>query len=724
MSSNLSRRSFLVISGLSASFLWGCSSIPAIPKRPQLNTEAALGWISLTAEGQWRLYCPRMEMGQNILSSLREIAALELGIAPEQIQAQLPSTADIALVKATVGSDSIKELCLPMARACYALRMELERRTAARAGSKVSLKELASPPMKVEVKDVAQDQLQFFQTPALQAYKPKSFAQAESILRGQALFTGDVRLPGMLFAIVLRSPWADRDLVPTQLLRWNEAAVRAVPGFHAIVTHRLLAGPALVATRMSAIELMRAAAQAQWSQPETVLPDPIQMVDVDLALAAGSFTKNKGSVQAGEWAVNMRLDVPSASHAFIEPRCAVAQPKENGTMLVWCGTQDLFYVRDVIRRDLDVSIEKVQVQAMRIGGAFGGKTIATVEREAALIAKALNAPVKVQWSRADEFQAGYHRQPTSQHIRARLNAQGMISDWQHSLSTSHVLFTNAVAPAWMQRFTNVIGDDGAARGQAPVYGFARQQLSLQLTRLPLLTGPWRGLGAGPNVLAIEMAMDAAALAAKKDPVAFRLAHLKSTVNGHESAGDRLRLAHCLERVVILEKNKPFVAKTVVGKTFSNEKVIHARGVACGAYKAMSYAAAVAHIELIVNHKQGVQSIRVLKLWCTHDCGRMIDAQGVLAQVEGNLVWTIGMVLKEHLLAPKGTPTTLNFFDYSIPRISDTPEMEIELLDSNVAPSGAGETAMVAGAGAIANAVTRALRELGLPTPQSMPIMAA
>jgi isoquinoline 1-oxidoreductase subunit beta len=723
MSTNFSRRSFLVASGLSASFLWGCSSIPAIPKRPQPNTEAALGWISLTSEGQWRLYCPRMEMGQNILSSLREIAALELGIAPEQIQVQLPSTTDIALVKATVGSDSIKELCLPLALACYALRVELERRTAARAGAKVSLKDLAVPPMKIEVKDVAQDQLRFFQTPPSFAYKPKSFAQAESILRGQALFTGDVRIPGMLYAIVLRSPWADHDLVPTKLLKWNEAAVRAVPGFHSIVTHRLLAGPALVATRMSAIELMRSAAQAQWSEPEAVLADPIQTVDVDKALTAGSFTKNKGSVQTGEWAVNMRLDVPSASHAFIEPRCAVAQPKEHGMMMVWCGTQDMFYVRDVIRRDLDVAPEKVQVQAMRIGGAFGGKTIATVEREAALIAKALNAPVKVQWSRADEFQAGFQRQPTSQRIRARLNSDGMITDWQHSLSTSHVLFTNAVAPPWMQRITNIIGDDGAARGQAPVYGFERQQLSLQLTRLPLLTGPWRGLGAGPNVLAIEMAMDAVALAAKKDPVAFRLAHLKSATGG-DSAGDRLRLAQCLERVVVLEKNKPFVNKQTLAKTAANAKIIVARGVACGAYKAMSYAAAIAQIELTVDSTQRVQSIRVLKLWCTHDCGRMIDAQGVLAQVQGNLVWTIGMVLKEQLLAPKGTPTTLNFFDYSIPRISDTPEMEIELLDSNLAPSGAGETAMVAGAGAIANAVTRAMRELGLPAPLSMPIAVA
>jgi isoquinoline 1-oxidoreductase subunit beta len=742
MSTALSRRSFLAASGLSASFLIGCSNIPAIPKRPQPNTEAAMGWISLMPTGQWRLYSPRMEMGQNILSSLREVAALELGVNAEQIQVQLPSTSDIALVKATVGSDSLRELCLPLARACYALRSELIRRAALRlpnaaleklqfqadavqdgAGASIALRELALPAIALEAKDTPVEQLRFFKTPPSQAHQAKPFAQGEAIVRGQALYAGDVRLPGMLYAVVLRSHWADRDVAPSSLTAWNEAAVRAVPGFHSIVRHPLLAGPALVATRMSAMEIMRSAADAKWSEPALAVADPMQIVDVDKAIAKGSFTKSKGSVQDGDWAVDMRLDVPLASHAFIEPRCAVAQPQEGSGMKLWCGTQDVFYVRDVVRRDLDLSAEKVEIQAMRIGGAFGGKTIAMVEREAALIAKAVGKPVKVQWSRADEFQAGFHRQPASQRIRARLDAQGMISDWQHSLSTSHVLFTNAVAPPWMQRITNLIGDDGAARGQAPVYGFPRQQLNMQLTRLPVLTGPWRGLGAGPNVLAIEMAMDAAALTAKADPVEFRLAHLKASP-ADNPAGDAQRVAQCLQKVVLLAKNKPLAvthnAPNATDKIASN-RAISAQGVACGAYKGMAYAAAVAQVELMITPEKRIKSIRVNKLWCAHDCGHMIDAQGVLAQVQGNLVWTLGMVLIEHLDASRGTSEALSFSGYNIPRITDIPPMEIELVESNAAPSGAGETAIVAGAGAIANAVVRAMREAGLPAPKSMPI---
>ena len=742
---SVSRRTFLAASGLTATFLVGCSSIPAIPKRPAPSTDAAIGWITLLPSGQWRLFSPRMEMGQNILSSLREVAALELGIAASKIQVQLPSTRDIPLVKGTVGSDSLRELCLPLARACYALRSELLRRAQLRlpnaaltqfqfkddalidgAGARIPLSELAKPALSLDASDTPKEQLRIFKAPPSAAYEAKEFAQGVEIARGQALYAGDVRLPGMLYAVVLRSPWVDRDVAPSSLVAWNEAAVRKVPGFHSIVEHPALAGMALVATRMSAVERMRSAADAKWSEPSLLVADPMQAVDVDQALAKDNFTKSKGNVRSGAWSVDMRLDVPLASHAFIEPRCAVAQPQADGGMKVWCGTQDVFYVRDVLRRDLDLPPEKIEVQPMRIGGAFGGKTIASVEREAAIIAKLTGQAVKVQWSRADEFQAGFHRQPASQRIRARLDAQGMISDWQHSLSTSHVLFTNAVAPPWMQRITNnLIGDDGAARGQAPVYGFTRQRLDLQLTRLPVLTGPWRGLGAGPNVLAIEMAMDAAALAAKADPVEFRLAHLKRAASD-QAAGDSQRVAQCLIQARNLARNKPLAgintAQHAINSIVNVQRIV-TQGVASGAYKAMSYAAAVAQVEVILRANKNVQSIRVMKIWCVHDCGQMLDAQGVLAQVQGNLVWTLGMVLTEQLNAPRGTPEILNLSQYNIPRIGEIPPMEIELIESPAAPTGAGETAMVAGAGAIANAVVRAFAQAGLPTPQRMPIRA-
>ena len=337
-----------------------------------------------------------------------------------------------------------------------------------------------------------------------------------------------------------------------------------VAGFHSVVIDKRLPGPALVATHMSALNRMRELAKPQWAEPKAFVGDVMPMVDVDAAIAKGSFTNSSGSVADGAWTVDMRLDVPMATHAFIEARCAVAQTLAGGGIKVWCGTQAPFYVRDVLQRDLGLPAEKIEVQAMHVGGGFGGKTYASVEREAAVLAMLMKQPVKVQWSREDEFTSAAHRQPTSHRVQARLGATAQITDWRHSIGSSNVLFTNAVVPPWMNTLTNFIGDKGTARGHAPLYAFAREQLDLQLMRLPMLTGPWRGLGAGPNVLAVEMAMDAAARVANVDPIEFRLRHLKGALV--KEAGEPQWVALCLERLqAMLKKPTPATSLSAVQK---------------------------------------------------------------------------------------------------------------------------------------------------------------
>ncbi len=740
----LSRRAWLAGAlTVSVAFSTGCSLLPPIPKRPQPTDDDALGWIGVTAQGQLRLYSARMEMGQNILTALRELASIELGVPAQAIAVQLPSTQDIPRAKATVGSDSVGELWLPLARACYTLRQALLQRAAQRLnqsasslsltgdsvqgdGARISLADLATPPLALQAQEMAPEQLRVFAS-RTDKRPPPPMAQLDALLRGQPLFAADIRLPNMLYALVLRSPWADATAGDSPLQSWNEAAVRAVPGFHSVVRHPKLAGPALVATRIGALQRLHDAAQAQWQRPPLAQTDSQRLIDVD---AQTSFTKTTGSVPAGTaWTLDMRLDVPLASHAFIEPRCAVAQFDAAGHVQLWCGTQDAFYVRDTVARELGLSQQQVQVNAMRMGGAFGGKTIVTVEREAALIAQALGRPVKVQWSRADEFQAAFHRPPSSHRLRVKLgrdaSGEPRITHWQHALSTSHVLFTNAVLPPWLQALTHLLGDDGAARGQQPAYDLGQQQRQLKLTRLPVLTGPWRGLGAGPNNLAIELAIDAAARAAKRDPVAFRLAHLRQPAGGADpKVGDPQRLARCLEAAARLEGKTPAAqVNTAQAATqpIASGMTIEATGVGCGIYKGKSYAAAVAQVALLLDAQRQPSAIRVRKIWCAHDCGRMLDADSVRAQVEGNLIWSMGMVLFEQLTAPAGTAAQTSLAGYALPRLADTPQLEIELIASSEAPSGAGETAIVAGAGAICNAVHRALIQAGLPLPTSVPI---
>lgn len=670
MSASLSRRALLATGGITVSFgLAGCSLIPPIPKRPTPTLDDALGWIHRTPEGRFVLWCPRVEMGQNVLGGLRRIAALELGVAEDTIEVRIPGTGDIGRVKGTVGSDSVRELLVPLATACARLRDEMKARGVA-------------PPLRA---------ITSLRQPT--ALPPVAAPQHHALVTGAPVFAADVRLPGMLHATVLRPPW--RPELGVALDGWNREAVQAVPGFVAQLTLPEVDGPVLVARHPAALFAMRRAADVRWTKP-TDTPDPERMVDIDGVLAKGRFTKDSGAVQDGPWTVDLRLDVPMAAHAAIEPRCAVAQFSTDSdgkpTLDLWCATQDPFFMRDVMARDHGLPLDRITVHNHRLGGGFGGRTVALIEREAAYVARAMKAPVKLQWMREDEFTGAFHRPPSSHRVKLRVGSDGLISDWWHALSSSHVIFTSAGMPPWMQTFTDFVGDAGTARGQHAPYAFARQRRSMQLTRVPLATGPWRGLGAGPNVLAIEAAMDAAARASQQDPVAFRLRHLARAPAG-EHLAEPSRLSTVLKRVAErAAREAPRVAA-------AGERV--GRGVACGAYKGLSVVATVAEVAITADR------IRVTKLWCSHDCGAIVDARSVRAQVEGNLVWSLSLVLFDQLTAPEARASQTAFADYPLPRIGDMPTLDIDLVASDKPPSGAGEAAIVAGAGAIYNALVAA-----------------
>lgn len=672
MSAALSRRALLAAGGITVGFgLGGCSLLPPIPKRPAPTIDDAQGWIHRTPEGRFVLWCPRVEMGQNVLGGLRRIAALELNVAEEAIDVRIPGTSDVARVKGTVGSDSVRELLVPLATACARLRDEMR----ARGVEPSALRALTAlrQPAEATLPRIAQP-------------------QHHALVTGAPVFAADVRLPGMLHATVLRPPW--RKELGVELEGWNRDAVQAVPGFVAQLLLPEIDGPVLIGRHPHALFAMRTAAAVRWKKPAHT-PDPERMVDIDAALAKGRFTKESGTVQDGAWTVDLRLDVPMAAHAAIEPRCAVAQfstgPNGKEKLDLWCATQDPFFIRDVMERDHGLPVEQITVHNQRLGGGFGGRTVALIEREAAWVARAMKAPIKLQWTREDEFTGGFHRPPSSHRIKLRVGNDGLISDWWHALSSSHVIFTSAGMPPWMQTFTDFVGDAGTARGQHAPYAFARQRRSMQLTRVPLATGPWRGLGAGPNVLAIEAAMDAAARASRQDPVAFRLRHLAHAPAG-EHLADPARLIAVLQRVAErAAREKPRAAP--------GERV--GRGVACGVYKGLSVVAAVAEVAITA------ERVRVTKLWCSHDCGAMVDARSVRAQVEGNLVWSLSLVLFDQLTASEARAAQTGLADYPLPRITDMPALDIDLVPSDKPPSGAGEAAIVAGAGAIYNAIVAA-----------------
>jgi isoquinoline 1-oxidoreductase beta subunit len=687
------RRRFMQIgaAGLSVALvpaLAGCA-LPVIPKRPKPDLQDALGWVR-HLDGRTTLFVPRVEMGQNIVTALKQIVCVELGVAWETVDARLHGTADIGRVRATVGSESIKDFAVPLAQACATLREALA------AGRTQGQLKVTNRPL-AELRSLRGHG-------GSEPVRRRPLEQGLAIVRGEPLYVADIRRPGMVFGRVLRAP-ASPELT-SAAGHLDEAAARAVPGFVALVRDPLLtvggsAGVGIVARTPGALDRVEQALALAWKVDAAFGQDTIdEAVDIDRRLATGPRRSKQVHDDTlridGAWDVDLRIDVPLAAHAPIEPRAAVAEFDGQGRLQLWVGSQDVFYQRDVMVRRLGLDEKQVVVHGQRVGGAFGGKTVCTVELEAAVLARATRAPVKVQWLRAQEFQQGFHRPPSSHRIRARLK-DGRLQDWWHSFASSHILFTAAVVPPWLQRLTDVIGDDGVARGAALPYRAAARRTEFDLVRLPVHTGPWRGLGAGPNVFAIESAMDECARHAGADPVQFRLDHIVDE-----------RLSGVLKRVA--------QASDWQRAPVHSRESRRGRGVACGIYKAMSYAAVIADVEVDV----ATGRTRVLKLWCAHDCGRVIDPDQVRAQCEGNLVWGLGMVLIEALPVAASRVAATDFSQSPIARLQDVPPMDVVLVDSMQPPTGAGETAIVASAAAIANAIRDAVGQRA----QRLPVQAA
>jgi isoquinoline 1-oxidoreductase beta subunit len=674
--------------GLIISFATGCA-LPAIPKRPAPDADDAAGWLS-HAQGRYTLWLPRVEMGQNIAAALKQIACEELRVGWNELDLQLPATANISRVRATVGSESVRDFALPLARACATLR---EAVAAGRSHGELTAREWPA----AELRSLnGQGRRHIGNTPRLE--------QGEAIVRGAPLYVSDVRRPNQLYGRVLRAP-ASPELL-SRLAGADEAAARAVSGFVALVRDaRWLQGNAegigIVARTPGALDRIEAALAAKWSVDGVFEQTQIDAaIDIDLRLADSPRRDKQLQDQridtSAPWDVDLRIDIPLAAHSAIEPRAAVAEFDADGRLQLWVGTQDVFYQRDVVAKRLGLDQDRVIVHGLRVGCAFGGKTICTVELEAALLARAVKAPVKVQWTRAQEFGQAFHRPPSSHRIRVRLH-DGRLGDWWHAFASSHIIFTSAGFPPWMQRLADVMGDRGVARGAEPPYRIRARRIGFDAVRLPVHTGPWRGLGAGPNVFAIECAIDECARAAGIDALAFRLAHI-----------DDSRLARVLQRVadVAAWPQRPT----------SDGTLQRGRGIACGIYKATSYAAVVAEVEV----DTADATVKVTRLWCAHDCGLVINPDQVRAQCEGNLVWGMGMVLVEQLPVAGSRIAAASFAESPLVRASQVPAMQVELVDDGSAPSGAGETAIVAAGAAIANALRDAcgLRMQRLPLQQA------
>lgn len=699
MTRQLSRRTFLARTGWTATGLTiaatvsGCSLVPALPSRNELGETDAFTWLQLRPDGRFLFCSPRQEIGQGISSTLKLVLAGELGVALEQIEVIAPDTSMIAQAKSTVGSESIKDFLEPVIKIGQIMSSALHARAAKRldtphsdvtfngteflsqGGASLSLAELAAgSPILLDPSEGAVSP-----QPKPRNDLPNSTPtdRINDIVTGTPLFAGDIKLPGLAYGAFVRAPQLGATL--------STASFSAVPQDQILANYFDGERAGLVATTQSSLTDALETVETTWDAKATA---DQKAIDTSLALAEPlgglEHSVHKTSDKPHDDSdLDHSISIPFAAHAAIEPRSAIARWNDTAgpALEIWTGTQDAFYVRSHIAKHFGLGEDQVVVYSQRVGGGFGARTLCTVELEAALLAKQAQRPVKVQWTRPDEFQEGFHRPPSRHQIKATATEDGVLTDWSHGFKSGHVIFTSAAMPPWMQALTSFASDPGTARGAHLPYAAERTEVAFSDVRMPVMTGPWRGLGAAPNNFAIETAIDQ--LAAKKgiDPLAFRLANLPS---------EHKRLSACLTNVA---QKADWQGRAKTDRS--------ARGVACGIYKGVTYVAVIADVDI----DRDTGTFQVKRLTCSHDCGRVINADQVRAQIEGNLIWGIGMIKSEELSVKDGRLSADYLGDYQIPTIADAPDISIELIEpENAEPVGAGEAAIVAAGAAIANAV--------------------
>jgi CO/xanthine dehydrogenase Mo-binding subunit len=683
----------------------------SLQKNPRLSQ-----WLRVHREGAVSIFSGKVEIGQGILTALAQIAAEELGIALERIRMVAADTSVSPDEGVTSGSLSIQDSGAALRRACAQARALLLERAAARLGvsaGDLQVKDgvVRAASLSTSFWECADDALfdcEIDETAALTSPrdyrlvgKPAPRRDLPDKIAGRPRFIQDMTLQGMLYGRVVRPPHNF-----TGLISLEDSKVKSMPGLAAIVREGAFVG-VLAEREDVAISAQRALRlTASWREVDPLPRNvPAWLRERAIEHSVVSEKENADAKSRAVKALEASFTKPYISHASIGPSCAIAQI-DDGKLMVWSHSQGIFNLRRDLALALGMREDAIVVRHAEGAGCYGHNGADDVALDAALLARAAGGrPVQVQWMRDDEFAWAPCGPAMALSLRAALDSEGNIVDWQHELwSNGHSSRPGrsqgpALAAAWhlarpheRPSAINMPLPAGAAdRNAIPIYDFPNQRVvNHYVHEMPVRTSALRSLGAYANVFAIESFMDELAQAAEIDAIAFRLRHLKDP-RGRAVIGAAARRAG-----------------------WSTWKPVEGRGHGIGfaKYKNLgAYCAAIAEVE--VEHE-----VRVNRLVLAVDVGLVINPDGVINQIEGGAIQSTSWTLKEEVKLDARGIASLDWEHYPILKFSEVPAVEVELIDRPELPAvGAGEAAQGPTAAAIANAVGHALglrvRELPL-----------
>lgn len=504
------------------------------------------------------------------------------------------------------------------------------------------------------------------------AGKPMLRRDAREKVTGKAQYAGDIRLPGMLYAKILRPPAHG-----AKLKRVDPAPAREITGVQIVqdgdlvaVLHEL---PDVAETALEKIK-------AEFDVPAANVDDRT-IFDHLLSVAPGANVVSQGgNLETGKGLSTRSFETiflnSYVAHSTMETHTALARI-EGDKATVWASTQNPFGARDEIARAIGFDPRNVRVITPFVGGGFGGKAVNGQAVEAARLAKSVGRPVQVMWSREEEFFHDTFRPAAIVKIKSGIGAASEMTFWDYEVFYAG----DRGAP----QFYTVPNHRTASHGsgwQGPPGSH------------PFGTGAWRAPGNNTNTFARESQIDLMAAAAGMDPVEFRLKHLSD------------------QRMVRVLKT----ASERFGWTPAKLPSKRGFGVACG-IDAGTYVAAIAEVAV----DAGKGTVQVKRVVCAQDMGVVINPQGATLQMEGCIVMGLGYALAEEIHFQGGRILDTNYDTYRIPRFSWVPKIETVILEANdLPPQGGGEPAIVVMGAVIANAIHDATgaRLLQLPmTPE-------
>jgi isoquinoline 1-oxidoreductase beta subunit len=665
-------------------------------------------WIRIDPDGQVVLWVAKAEMGQGVLTALPALLAEELDVDWGRVQVQQAPVDPARYDHLTVGSNSIQSLWRPLRVAGARARAGLVGAAAARwrvsaqacrtelgvvvgpANQRVAYGDLVAEAAAliarsdpgVELKPAGQCRL---------IGRSQRRIEGPSKTDGSAVYGIDIRVPGMLRAVVARCP-----TLGGRLRSFDDSAARSVPGVRAVfaITPEgrdafTRGGVAVLADDSWAALRGRRQLDIHWDeqrQSECSTPAILAALHGNVS-RAGSVVAEHGdaprTLARSRRIVEATFELPFLAHATMEPMNATVHVRPD-TVEAWLPTQNASDARTAIARLLQRAPDSITIHQTLLGGGFGRRDATDFVVEAAQVAAVAARPVQLLWTREDDVQFDRYRPAAVHRLRAALDERGLPQAWLDRMSSVSIAAflepPGAAKPAETET--------GGA-GELP-YDIPSFRLEYTPLPCPVPVGWWRSVEDSINAFAVECFLDELAGAAGFDPLQYRLALLSRSRRIPERGG-----------VVIETDRLKRVLTAVAGQAgwTGSPPPGRARGLACHACRG-SYLAAVAEVSVADGRAE------VHRLWAAVDCGVAVNPLGVDAQISGGLQFGASAALYEEIAIEAGRVVQSNFSDYPLLRIAGSPMTDVQILPSNAPPSGVGEIAVPPVAPAVANALFR------------------